>query len=102
MSIQASVPGPSSLPLIVEESELDEGNLGVIPEMELIENCELMFPSCSVRMKKEKTSSGKDKEVMGVKTMLSGIETVTDWSWDLLMDGFSLSLFQVKYRINIQ
>lgn len=37
----------------------------------------------------------KEKEVIGTKTMLSGIQTVTNWSWDQLMDGFALASFQV-------
>lgn len=56
------------MPPIIKESGPDEENFRVVPKIEVIDNCELMFPSWSVR---RKTSIGKDKDVMGVKTILS-------------------------------
>lgn len=41
-----------ALPLIEEEGTLDEGNINVISDMEVVDNCELVFPSWSIRMKK--------------------------------------------------
>lgn len=75
-----NIPDTSSLPPIVEEDTSDEGNMKVASEMEAIDNYQLIFPSWSMRMKKRRKSLGKEKEVMGIKTMLSGIETVTNWS----------------------
>lgn len=66
----------------MEEGASDEGNMNVVLETKVIDNCELMFPSWYVRMKKRRTSSKKEKELMGVKAMLSGNETTTNWSWD--------------------
>lgn len=45
--------------------------------MEGIDNCELMFSSWSIRIRRQKTSTGKVEEVKKMKTILSGIEIVT-------------------------
>ncbi|KAI5675816.1 hypothetical protein M9H77_06766 [Catharanthus roseus] len=65
--------------------------------MEVVDNCEVILPNWSVRMKRRKTSMGKDKEVEEVKIMLSGIETITNLSWGQLIDGFALALFQLAF-----
>ncbi|KAI5668895.1 hypothetical protein M9H77_18748 [Catharanthus roseus] len=51
-----------------------KGDMGIIPETEVVDNFEVIFPSWSIRMKRRKTSTRKDKEVKEAKTMLSGGE----------------------------
>lgn len=43
--VQTDAPGPSSLPPIIEETILDKGDMEIIPEMEVVNNYQLMFPS---------------------------------------------------------
>lgn len=64
--------------------------MGIIPETEVVDSCKVIFPNKSARMKRWKTSIGKDKEV---KTILSDLETVTNWSWGQQKNGLTLTSF---------
>ncbi|KAI5671438.1 hypothetical protein M9H77_11802 [Catharanthus roseus] len=102
MQVQMNVPGLLSLVPIAEENAPNDGDMGIIPKIEVVDNCELLFPSWSVRMKRHKASSGTEKEVKEMKTMLSGVEIVTDWSWSHLMDSLALASFQAKKDKHIE